>query len=119
MKLKVNDPVVVLTGKDRGKSGTITRVLHKTNQVIIEGANKRIKHVKGRDGNPGERVEFYAPIHASNVAVVDAKTNKPSRVGYKLEGTTKTRITKKSGEPIVSGKKTAKKAAKKPDADKK
>jgi len=109
----VNDPVVVLTGKDRGKTGTIAKVLRKTGRIMIEGVNKQIRHIKGREGKPGERVEIYASIHASNVAIVDAKTGKPSRVGYKIEGNTKTRITKKSGEPIIAGKKTGEKTVKK------
>lgn len=104
MKIRVNDNVVVRTGKDRGKTGVVTKVLPKDSQVIVEGVNKCIKHVKGREGNPGERVEFDGPIHISNVSIVDPKSGKATRVGYKLDGNSKLRIAKKSGETIVPGK---------------
>ena len=105
MKFRINDSVIVISGADRGKTGTITKIVAADNRVVVEGINKHIKHVKGRDGQEGERVEFFAPIHASNIAVVDPKSGKATRVGYKVEGKTKNRIAKKSGEVIL---KTAK-----------
>jgi len=112
MKFHVNDTVVVIAGKDKGKSGTVTRLDAKNNRVIVEGVNKRIKHVKGRDGNPGERAEFFAPIHVSNVAIVDPKTKKPTRIGYRTEKAGgKVRIAKASGEILAATAKTKAKAA--------
>jgi len=102
MKVRVGDNVVVLTGSDRGKTAIITKLLQKQDRVVVEGINKRIKHVKGRDGQPGERVEFFAPIHVSNVAIADPKTGKPSKIGYKKDNKEKTRIARASGEPIPS-----------------
>ncbi len=112
MKLRIGDSVVVLTGKDKGKSGTIVKIFEDKDLVKIDGINKKIKHVKGREGNSGERIEFFAPIHISNVAVLDPKTKKPSRIGYKVEKGQKTRIFKKSGETVLVTKKTKSKAIK-------
>ena len=95
---------MVMTGKDRGKTGVIVKVLQKDNKVIIEGVNKRVKHVKGKNQQPGERVEFNAPIHVSNISVIDPKDGKPTRVGYKYDGNQKLRIAKKSGEVVVAQK---------------
>lgn len=104
MKLRINDNVIVQTGKDKGKTGTIIKILPKKDTVLVEGINKRIKHVKKREGNPGERVEFSAPIHVSNVSIIDPKTNTATRIGYKSEGKTKIRVTKKSGTEVPSSK---------------
>ncbi|MCF7917662.1 50S ribosomal protein L24 [Candidatus Gracilibacteria bacterium] len=104
MKIRLNDFVIVLTGKDKGKTGSVTKVLQKEQRIVIEGVNRRVKHVRGREGQPGERVEFDAPIHVSNVAISDPKTGKATRIGYIYEGNQKIRIAKKSGEVIVAGK---------------
>jgi len=109
MKIRVNDHITVLTGKDRGKTGVITKLIE--GKVVVEGINKTIKHIKKQNNQPGERIEFFAPIDISNVAIVDSKTGKPSRVGYRIEGNQKFRIAKKSGERVVAN--LAKKAAKK------
>lgn len=84
MKFKTGDNVFIRTGADKGKTGTITKVLRKQGQLVVEGINKKIRHVKGKEGQAGERVEFFAPIDASNVAILD-KNGKPSRIGYKEE----------------------------------
>lgn len=112
MKIRVNDHVVILIGKDRGKTGNVTRIMGE--KVVVQGINKTIKHVKKRNEQPGERIEFFAPIHISNVGVVDPKTGKATRIGYKFEGNQKLRIARKSGEKIIvgAGKKVAKKASK-------
>ena len=102
MKFRTNDFVYILAGDDRGKTGTITKILKKENKVIVEGINKTIKHVKKKEGAAGEIVEFFAPIHISNIAIYDSKNKKPTRIGYKLEGKTKTRINKKSGDDILA-----------------
>ncbi len=109
MKIRLGDSVVITTGSDRGKTGAVTKLLQKQDKVIVEGMNKRIRHSKGREGNPGERVEFFAPIHISNVSIADPKTGKPSRIGYKKENQEKVRVARLSGEPIPAAVKTAKK----------
>ena len=102
MKFRKGDNVVVITGDDVGKTGVITKIFRKQDKVLVEGINKKIRHTKGRDGNPGERAEFFAPIHISNVAVVD-KNGKPSRIGYKIENKDKLRVIKSTGE-VLTGK---------------
>ena len=114
MKYQIGDTVVITTGKDKGSQGAIVKINEKNEKVLVEGINKKIKHVKGRDGNPGERVEISAPISISNIAIIDPKTKKPSRVGYKVEKDgSKVRISKASGEPIVKAVAAKKTKAKK------
>jgi large subunit ribosomal protein L24 len=114
MKFRINDDVVVTAGKDRGKTGKITKVLPKSERVIVEGVNKAIKHIKGRNGEAGERVEFFAPINVSNISIVDPKDGKPSKIGYRVDGKTKVRFARKSGTVLpTASNKTAKKIVKK------
>lgn len=108
----------MISGADRGKVGTVTKILAKENRVVVEGINKCIKHVKGRDGQEGERVEFFAPLDVSNVAIVDPKSGKATRVGYAVEGKTKSRIAKKSGSEILKKAKAKKTTAKKATSEK-
>ncbi len=115
MKFKTGDNVFIRTGADKGKTGTITKVLRKQGQLVVEGINKKIRHVKGKEGQAGERVEFFAPIDASNVAILD-KNGKPSRIGYKEESGEKVLITRTTGEEIIIAKET--KVAKKASAKK-
>jgi len=117
MKIKTGDNVFVRTGADKGKAGLVTKVLKKTGKVVVEGINKKIRHQKGRDGQGGERLEFFAPIDASNVAIMD-ENGKPSRVGYKMDNGNKVRIARTTGNILSEGgkaspKKTAKKTTKK------
>lgn len=105
MKIKTGDNVKVLSGKDRNKTGKIIQVLNnKKNSksyVVIEGLNLLKKHMRaGRRGDKGQIIELPAPIDMSNVMLIDSKTNKPTRVGYKQEGSDKKRIAQKSGEFI-------------------
>ena len=100
-KIHIGDNVVVTTGKSRGHQGKVEKILRKQDRVIVEGANKKVKHVKARDGVPGERVEVSGPIHISNIALVDAKTKKASRVGFEVgKDGKKTRVTRSSGSAI-------------------
>lgn len=103
MKFRIGDHVHVTTGKDRGKMGYIKRISLKRDQAIIEGVNKRIKHIKAQGGEAGQRVEIFAPIDISNLMIVDPKTQKPSRIGYGVEGGQKVRIAKASGTTLPSG----------------
>ncbi len=105
MKLKTGDNVKVLSGRDRGKTGKIIQVFRKTKDgrslVVVDGVNKRKKHLRNRGrtkGEKGQTIELSAPIHASKVMLIDPKSNKATRVGFKIEGKAKKRIAKKSGE---------------------
>ena len=84
MNLLVGDKVIVISGNDKGKTGTIQKVYPKLNKVVVENVNVRKKHRKPTQANPeGSIVEVYAPIDASNVMLVDPKTKKPTRIGHK------------------------------------
>jgi large subunit ribosomal protein L24 len=113
MKIHTGDIVVINTGKDKGKQGTVLRVLETKNRVVVEGVNMRVRHIKKTAQSAGQRISYEASIHASNVQILDPKTKKPTRIGYKVDAKTgkKTRIAKASGEVIV---KAVTKAAKAP-----
>jgi large subunit ribosomal protein L24 len=86
-KVKKNDTVQVLTGRAKGSRGKVSRVLPKEEKVVVDGVNIHKRHVKAR--RPGEQagiVEFPAPLHISNVALVCAKCDKPTRVGFRILG---------------------------------
>ena len=106
MKIKKGDKVIVIAGSDKGKTGTVQKVYPKLNKVVVEGINVHKKNRKPTQATPeGSVVEIYVPFDASNVALVDPKTKKATRVGYKLKTdkkgkTTKVRVTKKSGTEI-------------------
>ena len=101
-KLKKNDLVVVLTGKDKGKTGEITRVLDER-KLYVSGVNMIKRHTKGNPqaGQPGGIIEKEAAIQISNVAIFNRATSKPDRVGFKtLEDGKQVRIFKSTGEQI-------------------
>ena len=107
MKIKKNDMVMIIAGNDRGKTGKILKVFPKTNKVIIEGINMRKRHTKPTQNNPqGGILEKEAPINASNVMMLDPKTNEPTRLGAQIILDEKTgkkkiaRVSKASGEMI-------------------
>ncbi len=100
MKFKKGDTVVVLTGKDKGKKGTITQVLREENKVVVDGVNVMLKNRKTRQKDTDKQVKFSAPINASNVMIVDPKTNKPTRIGVKKVDGKNVRISKKSGAEL-------------------
>lgn len=81
MKIKTGDTVRVIAGKDKGKTGKVLQVFNDMNKVVVEGVNQSVKHIKKRGDQPGQRVDFTGPIHASNVRVVGKKGE--GRVGYK------------------------------------
>ena len=100
-KIKKGDKVVVLTGRDKGKSGEVLRVQRTENRVIVQGVNMMKRHTAPRPGEPGGIVEREAAIHISNVAHVDPKSQKATRVGYRfLEDGRKVRFAKRSGEVL-------------------
>ena len=102
MKIKTGDLVVVISGGEKGKKGKVIKTFPSENRVIVEGVNVVKKHVKPNQNNTkGSIVEKPNKIHVSNVALVDPKTNKPTRVGYKVgKDNKKIRVSKKSGTEI-------------------
>jgi large subunit ribosomal protein L24 len=113
VKIKHGDQVVVITGKDKGKTGQVLRVLRNKNRVVVADINMRTRHMKAGPNRPGEIVKYEASINASNVMLIDAKTKKRSRVGYKIdEKGKKTRIAKQSGDAVKKGTVAAKKDVK-------
>lgn len=97
MKIKKGDMVVVIAGKERNKTGKVMRVLRKTERVVVDGLNKVVRHMRKTKTQAGQKVSFEAPIHASNVMVLDPKTKKATRIGYKInKDGKKERIAKKS-----------------------
>ncbi|MBO6244468.1 MAG: 50S ribosomal protein L24 [Clostridia bacterium] len=100
MNLKVGDKVVVISGKDKGSEGKIIKTLKKENKVVVEGINMVTKHVKPNAANEnGGIVKQEAPIHASNVMIIDPKTKKRTRIAHKIdEKGKKVRISVKSKE---------------------
>ena len=100
MNFKKGDKVVVISGKSKGTVGTISNIL-KDNKVIVEGANMVKKHIKPNGQTAGSIVEVEAPIHASNVMMVDTKTNKRTRIGHTTDKKgNKVRVSKKSNEQL-------------------
>ncbi len=100
-KVKKGDTVIILSGKDKGKSGTVLRAIPTEDKVVVQGVNLVSKHKKPSQANPQggiERVE--APMHIAKVAIKDPKSGKPTRVGFKFLDGKKVRVAKKSGEVI-------------------
>ena len=101
MNFKTGDKVVVIAGKDKGKEGKITHVLRKENRVVVEGVNMVKKHVKPNGQGTGSIMDMEAPIHASNVMIVDPKTSKRTRIGHTTDKKgNKVRVSKKSNEQL-------------------
>jgi large subunit ribosomal protein L24 len=101
LKIKKGDNVVVITGRDKGKTGEVLRVFPADSRVIVQGINVAKRHTRPRMGDPGGIVEKELKIHISNVAHIDPGSTKPSRIGYKrLEDGRKVRFARRSGEVI-------------------
>ncbi|MCJ7554012.1 MAG: 50S ribosomal protein L24 [Ignavibacteriaceae bacterium] len=107
MKIRKNDTVMVISGNDKGKTGKVLKVFPKKSKIIIEGINLRKRHTKASQKNPqGGIIEKEAPINASNVMILDPKTNETTRIGSKIILDDKTgkkkivRVSKVSGEMI-------------------
>ena len=98
-KLKKGDKVVVLTGKDKGKTGEISRVMHKDNKAVVDGINISVRHTKQSQTSQGGRIPQAMPIDLSNLALVDGN-GKATRVGFRVEDGTKVRYAKTTGEAI-------------------
>lgn len=100
-RVKKGDTVVVISGAEKGKTGTVKRVLVKQNRVIVEGINRVWKHVKPSQRFPqGGRIQKEAPIHLSNVQPVDPKTGKGTRVRFEVRDGVKHRVAVRSGQDL-------------------
>lgn len=99
MKIKKGDTVIILSGKDKGKTGKVEKAFSKTDMVVVEGVNIATKHEKNRrTRSQGQVVKKPMPVHVSNVAVTEDK--KPVRIGYKLEDGKKVRVSRKTGKAV-------------------
>ncbi len=106
MKIKKNDKVLIISGKDRGKTGKVLRVFPKEGRILVEGVNIVKKHQKPkREGEKGQVIQLPKPIDASNVKIICPNCGKASRIGYKIilkdkKQKMKTRICKKCGQEL-------------------
>ncbi len=97
MKIRKDDTVQIMMGKDKGKTGKVLRAIPSKNMVLVEGVNQFKRHMKGQaQGQKSEIVTITKPLSVSKVSLIDPKSKKPTRVGYKNENDTKVRIAKKS-----------------------
>lgn len=98
MKIKKGDTVKIITGKDKGKTGKITRVLKDKEKIVVEGINLRKKHVRPKkQGQKGQIISIAVPFHVSNAMALCASCGKPTRIGSKIAGEKKIRVCKKCG----------------------
>lgn len=101
LKIKTGDLVKVVAGDNKGQEGKVQKVFIEKNKAIVEGVNLVTKHNKPSAANPqGGIVKKEAPLHISNLALVDPKSGETTRVGYRVEGDKKVRFSKKSNEVI-------------------
>lgn len=100
-KIKKGDSVVVLSGKDKGRTGTVRQVMPKEGKVVVEGVNVAARHRKPNQANPQGGIDrFEAPMAISKVALADPKSGKPTRVRFETKDGKKVRVAVKSGETI-------------------
>jgi len=101
MKVKKGDDVIVLTGRDKGRKGEVLRAMPEVGRVLVQGVNMVKRHTRASARGPGGIEEKEAPIHVSNVALIDPQSGKSTRVGFKvLEDGRKVRVARRSGEVI-------------------
>ena len=99
-KLKKGDDVIVLTGKDKGKTGKIIKILPKDEKAIVSEINRVKKNQKPDNNQPGGIVDKEMPIHISNISLFDANSKKPIKIGYKINNNKKVRVNKLDGKEI-------------------
>ena len=99
-KIRKGDNVVVIAGKDKGRTGEVLRVLPKEDRALVRGINIVVRHQRQTQSQEGGLIRKEAPIHLSNIAIADPKDGKPTRVGFKVDGDKKVRVAKRSGETI-------------------
>jgi large subunit ribosomal protein L24 len=101
MKIRKNDTVQVLAGKDKGRTGVVLRAMPKDSKVVVQGINVVKRHTKPSASSTGGIVSKEMPIHVSNVALIDPESSKPTRVGFKtLEDGRKVRVARRSGAAL-------------------
>ena len=100
LKIKKGDKVVVITGRDKGKTGEVLKVFREENRLLVQGIHMVKRHQRQTMQVQGGIIEKEATIHVSNVAHIDPKTSKPTRVGYRMDGERKIRVARASGEAI-------------------
>lgn len=101
MKIRKGDKVVVLTGRDKGKQGEVLKAMPRERRLLVQGVNLVKKHQRPTPRHQGGILEKEAPIHVSNVALLDPSDNKPTRIGFStLEDGRKVRVARRSGEQI-------------------
>ncbi|MDQ3922934.1 MAG: 50S ribosomal protein L24 [Actinomycetota bacterium] len=101
LKVRRGDTVMVISGKEKGKRGEVERVLPRKNRVVVGGVNVRTRHARPSQQNQEGLYTFEAPIHVSNVMLVDPDSGEPTRVGYRFaDSGEKIRVSKKSGKDI-------------------
>ncbi len=100
MRIKKDDTVIVLTGKDKGKTGKVLKAMPKDGKVIVEGINMQTKHQKQTQKEAAEIKHQEGPLDVSNVMYYDTKSKTASKIGYKMDGDKKVRVAKKTGEVI-------------------
>jgi large subunit ribosomal protein L24 len=99
-KIRKGDKVVVLAGKDKGRTGEVLSVMPKDDKALVRGVNQVRRHQKQSQTQEGGIITKEAPIHLSNIALADPKDGKPTRVGFRVDGDKKVRVAKRSGEVI-------------------
>lgn len=116
MKIRNGDNVVIISGKDKGKTGKVLRVLPTTSRIVVAGVNMRTRHVRATPQQPGQKIQYEASINVSNAMLVDPKTKKRTRIGFDTDKKgKKQRIAKKSGEALPNTKAGAAVASTKKD----
>jgi large subunit ribosomal protein L24 len=99
-KIRKGDKVVVLTGKDKGRSGEVIQVMPKEDRAVVRGVNMVKRHQRQTQTQEAGIINKEASIHLSNIAIADPKDGKPTRVGFKMDGDKKVRVAKRSGVTI-------------------
>ncbi|WEX78697.1 50S ribosomal protein L24 [Sinorhizobium numidicum] len=99
-KIRKGDKVVVLTGKDKGRTGEVIQVMPKEDRAVVRGVNMVKRHQRQTQSQEAGIINKEAPIHLSNIAIADPKDGKPTRIGFKIDGDKKVRVAKRSGEVI-------------------
>jgi len=100
MKIKKGDTVLVIAGKDKGKTGEVIKAFPAENKVVVAGVNIQTKHEKARQDAPAQIIKVEGPIDASNVMFYDTKAKAPTRIGYTVEAGKKQRVSKKTGKVV-------------------
>ena len=99
-KIKKGDQVVVMTGRDKGRRGEVVEVRRTENRVLVQGCNIVKRHTRATQDNPGGIINKEAPLHISNVSLIDPDSGKATRIGYEVKDGKKIRIARRSGKAL-------------------